>query len=393
VSEPSLRRSAAIVGIAEMAPTRDHPDLREIDLMAGLAADAIADAGMAHDEVDGVLTSPPFGVPMMFPSMLSEYLGLRPRYADQVDLGGASAAGMVWRAAAAIAAGECETVVCTMASNMNPARFGRRLSPSERLALFGIDPNEAPFGPMGVNSAYAMAARRHMHDFGTTSAQLARIAVDQRTNALHNDMALFGDRPLTVEDVLSSRLVVDPLHLYEIVRPCSGGAAWVVTSPERAGGRSHRPAWLLGAAERVSHSSITFAPDITTTPVADTAPRAFAMAGVGPDDVDLVSVYDCYTIMVLLTLEDAGFCEKGRGGPFVEDTDMTFAGELPVNTHGGQLSFGQPGIAGGASHIIEAVRQLRGEADGRQVRDCEVAFVNGNGGTMSEEVSLVLGAA
>ena len=387
-----LRRAAAVVGIAEMRPTRNHPEEREIDLMAALAAEAIADAGMSHDEVDGVLTFPPFGVSMLFPSMLAEYLGLRPRYADQVDLGGASAAGMVWRAAAAIAAGECETVVCTMASNMNPSRATRRMSPGERLALLGIDANEAPFGPMGVNSSYAMAARRHMHDFGTTSAQLARIAVDQRTNALENDMALFGDRPLTVDDVLSSRLIVDPLHLYEIVRPCSGGAAWVMTSPERARGAPHRPSWLLGAAERVSHSSITYVPDITTTPIADTAPRAYAMAGVGPADIDVVSVYDCYTIMVLLTLEDAGFCAKGKGGPFVDETDMTFGGDLPVNTHGGQLSFGQPGIAGGASHLVEAVRQLRGEAGGRQVRDCELAFVNGNGGTMSEEVSLVLGA-
>lgn len=386
-----LRRAAAIVGIAEMRPTRHHPEEREIDLMAALAADAIADAGMSHDEVDGVLTFPPFGVAMLFPSMLCEYLGLRPRYADQVDLGGASPAGMVWRAAAAIATGQCETVVCTMATNMRPGRFKRRMSAAERLALLGIDANEAPFGPMGVNSSYAMAARRHMHDFGTTSAQLARIAVDQRANALENDMALFGDRPLTVDDVLSSRLIVDPLHLYEIVRPCSGGAAWVMTSPERAGRAPHRPAWLLGAAERVSHSSITFAPDITTTPIADTAPRAYAMAGITASDIDLVSVYDCYTIMVLLTLEDAGFCPKGKGGRFVEDTDMTFGGDLPVNTHGGQLSFGQPGIAGGASHITEAVRQLRGEAGGRQVRDCELAFVNGNGGTMSEEVSLVLG--
>ena len=386
-----LKRSAAIVGIAEMRPTRDHPQERVIDLMAALAAEAIADAGMTSDEVDGVLTFPPFGVPMLFPSMLSEYLGLRPRYADQVDLGGATAAGMVWRAAAAITTGACETVVCTMASNMNPLRAPRRMNPDERLGLLGVDTNEAPFGPMGVNSAYAMAARRHMHDFGTTSAQLARIAVDQRTNAMEHDMALFGDRPLTVEEVLSSRMIVDPLHLYEIVRPCSGGAAWVITSPERALRAGHRPAWLLGAGERVTHSSVTYVGDITTTPIADTAARAYEMAGVRPSDIDLVSVYDCYTIMVLLTLEDAGFCDKGRGGPFVESTDLTFGGDLPVNTHGGQLSFGQPGIAGGASHIIEAVRQLRGQAGSRQVRDCELAFVNGNGGTMSEEVSLVLG--
>jgi acetyl-CoA acetyltransferase len=245
---------------------------------------------------------------------------------------------------------------------------------------------------MGVNSAYAMAARRHMHEFGTTSAQLAKIAVDQRTNAVANPMALYGDEPLTIDDVLSSRMIVDPLHLLEIVRPCSGGVAFVMVAPDIAGsGRPHPPAWLLGAGERIGHNAASFAPSLTTTPVAESAAHAFALAGVTPAEIDLVSAYDCYTIMVLLTLEDAGFCAKGEGGRFVEEHDLTYGGDFPVNTHGGQLSFGQAGIAGGASHVTEAVRQLRGEAGARQLRRCDLAFVNGNGGTMSEEVSLVLG--
>ncbi len=388
-----LRGSAAIVGIAEMPPVKAPPPEREIDIMGRLAAEALADAGLGRGDVDGLLTVPPPGMTMLFPTMLAEYLGVTPRYADVVDLGGATAAGMVWRAAAAIATGMADTVVCAMSSVLDPARFSRAFSADGAGAALGIGDFEAPYGPMGVNSAYAMAARRHMHEFGTTSRQLARIAVDQRTNALSNPRALYGHEAITVEDVLSSRLVVDPLHLLEIVRPCSGGAAYVITSPERAADCRSAPVWLLGAGEGIGPGPTANGATVTTTPIAQAAPRAFATAGVTPADVDVLSVYDCYTIMVLLTLEDAGFCPKGEGGPFVESTDLTAGGDLPVNTHGGQLSFGQAGIAGGASHIVEAVRQVRGEAGEVQVPQCELAFVNGNGGTMGEETSLVLGSS
>ncbi|MCH8052348.1 MAG: thiolase family protein, partial [Chloroflexi bacterium] len=184
---------------------------------------------------------------------------------------------------------------------------------------------------------------------------------------------------------------VDPLHLYEIVRPCTGGAAFVVVSADAAGSSAQTPAWLLGAGEATRGVMLAQVESITTSPVAQSAPLAFEMAGVTPDDIDLVSVYDCYTITVIVTLEDAGFCEKGRGGPFVEEHDLTYRGDLPLNTHGGQLSFGQPGLAGGMSHVTEAVRQLQGRAGERQLPDCELAFVNGNGGIMSEQSSLVLG--
>ncbi|MBI2913683.1 MAG: thiolase family protein, partial [Chloroflexi bacterium] len=203
--------------------------------------------------------------------------------------------------------------------------------------------------------------------------------------------ALFFDRPISVEDVLDSPLVVDPLHLLEIVMPCTGGAALVVVSPQRAREAAQPPAWLLGAGEYSTGMMLSQAPSLTTSPIAVSAPKAFQMAGVTPADIDLVSVYDCYTITVLVTLEDAGFCPKGRGGPFVEEHDLTYTGDLPLNTHGGQLSFGQPGLAGGMSHVTEAVRQLQGRAGARQLKHCELAFVNGNGGIMSEQASLVLG--
>jgi acetyl-CoA acetyltransferase len=243
---------------------------------------------------------------------------------------------------------------------------------------------------MGVNSGYALIAHRHMFEYGTTSPQLAKVAVDQRTNASHNPDAMFRD-PLTVEDVLNSPLIVDPLHLYEIVRPCTGGAAFIIVSPEVARASGQTPVWLLGAGESNRGSMLSQSGDITTSPIAVSAPLAFEMAGVTHADVNLVSVYDCYTITVVITLEDAGFCPKGTGGQFVEERDLTYRGDLPLNTHGGQLSFGQPGLAGGMSHVTEAVRQLQGLAGARQVPGAQISFVNGNGGIMSEQVSLVFG--
>jgi acetyl-CoA acetyltransferase len=316
-------------------------------------------------------------------------MGVHPRYSNVVDIGGASPAGMVWRAAAAIAADQCRAVLCVLGEASDVETFytprpGRRYQLPYREF-------EVPYGPMGVNSGYALIAQRHMFQYGTTSRQLAKVAVDQRTNACANPDALFFDRSITIDDVLDSPLVVDPLHLLEIVMPCTGGAAFVVVSRDLARASSRPPVWLLGAAEYATHMMLSQAGDITTSPIAVTAPRAFQMAGVSPNDVDLVSVYDCYTITVLVTLEDAGFCPKGRGGPFVEEHDLTYRGDLPLNTHGGQLSFGQPGLAGGASHITEAVRQLQSRAGDRQLSNCELAFVNGNGGVMSEQASLVLG--
>jgi acetyl-CoA acetyltransferase len=353
--------------------------------MTDVARLAMLDAGLEPKDVDGLLIAPPITemVPM-WSSVLGEYLGLHPRYLNVVDTGGASAAGMVWRAAAAISAGLARAVLCVLGEASDVETFYAPRPP--RRSQLPYREFEVPYGPMGVNSGYALIAQRHMFEYGTTSRQLAKIAADQRTNACANPDALFFDRPITIDDVLDSPLVVDPLHLLEIVMPW-----FVVVSPEAAGESPLPPVWLLGAAEYATHMMLSQAPNITTSPIAATAPKAFQMAGVSPEDVDLVSVYDCYTITVLVTLEDAGFCRKGDSGPFVEEHDLTYRGDLPLNTHGGQLSFGQPGLAGGASHVTEAVRQLQDRAGARQVRDCELAFVNGNGGVMSEQASLVLG--
>lgn len=385
----SLRKAAAIAGVGELKPARQSNGRGALHLMVEAGRLAVLDAGMELGEIDGLLVAPPLtGAPVTFPSMVAEYMGLRPDYCDVVDLGGASGAGQVWRAAAAIAGGMCTTVLCLTGDAQDPTQFYQRGATIHGVAGPEFD---RPYGPMGANSGYALAASRHMALYGTTSRQLAKVAVDQRTNACANPDAMFHGKPITVDDVLNSRLVVDPLHLLEIVLPCSGAAAVVVTSVERAQRGPHAPVLLLGAGEKVTHSGPAYAPDLTSTAIAAAARRAFDMAGVAPPDIDLVSVYDCYTITVAITLEDAGFCAKGQGGPFIEEHDLTWAGDFPVNTHGGQLSFGQPGLAGGMSHVTEAVRQLRGQAQGRQVKDCELAYVNGNGGVLSEEVSLVLG--
>ena len=386
----SLKGKAAIIGLGEIKPTRTPNGKTSLGIMAEVAKLAIQDAGLRPQDIDGLLLGPPMlEAGAIWPSIVGEYLQLRLAYGNVVDLGGASACGTIWRAAAAIDAGLCNTVLCLTAEATDVEAF---YTPrGGRPSTLPWREFDVPYGPMGANSGYALIAQRHMHEYGTTSSQLAKVAVDQRTNACANPDALFYEKPITVDDVLNSPLIVDPLHLLEIVMPCTGGAAVVVTAAKRAKDTAHPPIYLLGAGEAVSHNLVACSPDLTTSPIAVSAPKAFKMAGVKPENINLVSVYDCYTITVVVTLEDAGFCEKGRGGPFVEENDLTYKGKLPLNTHGGQLSFGQPGLAGGMSHVTEAVRQLMERAGERQVGNCELAFVNGNGGIMSEEVSLVLG--
>jgi acetyl-CoA C-acetyltransferase len=219
---------------------------------------------------------------------------------------------------------------------------------------------------------------------------MAKVAVDQRKNALKNPLATFNDKELTIDEVLNSRMICDPLHIFEIVSPTSGGAAIIVASPEIAKRAKHPPVWLLGAGEFANHSTITYAPSITTSPIEVAAANAFNMAGLKPKDMNLVCPYDCYTITVIVSLEDAGFCKKGQGGPFVAEHDLSYSGDFPCNTHGGQLSFGQPGLAGGMSHVTEGIRQLMGRGGARQVKNASLAYVNGNGGIMSEQASLIL---
>ena len=380
----SLKGKAAAIGIGELKPLKDPGEETPLRLMANVAAEAIADANLEKKDIDGFLVGMPFADPgMIYPAAAAERLGINARMLNVVDIGGASPAGMIWRAAAAIDAGMCNAVLCIVA-DLN--RTGDQRVPTVSMQR----EFEAPYGMIGANCGYALIARRHMSEYGTTPQQMAKVAVDQRKNAVKNPLATFNDKEITIDDVLNSRMICDPLHIFEIVSPVSGGAAVVVASPDIAKRSKNPPVWLLGAGEYANHSTITYAPSITTSPIEVAAANAFKMAGLQPKDMDLVCPYDCYTITVIVSLEDAGFCKKGQGGPFVAEHDLTYAGDFPCNTHGGQLSFGQPGLAGGMSHVTEGIRQMMGRGGARQVKNASLAYVNGNGGIMSEQASLIL---
>ncbi|MEA3214344.1 MAG: acetyl-CoA C-acetyltransferase [Acidimicrobiia bacterium] len=394
----SLRGAAAITGIAERKPTRWTDGETTLDMFSRIAVGAVEDAGLQLHDIDGVIAHPMAGVPMLVPSTIIELLGLRTTYAETVDLGGATGAAMVWRAAAAIAAGQCNAVLCVTASRRqrrDPAAKSRGAGGGHR-GVGGKDTSawaefEVPYGNVGANIGYAMIAQRYMHDHGVTPEQLARIAVHQRDNACQNPDAFFYGQPITVDDVLNSEMVADPLHFLEIVMPAAGAAALVVVHPDLVRSTNKPAAWLLGAGECTTHKTITYAPSLSDTAIRPAADRAFAQAGVARERIGLASLYDCYTITVLVTLEEAGFCKRGEGGRFVAEHDLRWNGDFPLNTHGGQLSFSQPGLAGGMSHVTEAARQVQQRGGDRQVKDLELAFVNGNGGIMSEECALVLG--
>ena len=395
----SLRGKAAVVGVAERAPQRYTGEETNLQLLSGVAVEALADAGIDRAEVDGLLVHPVGGLPGFVPATVAEFTGLQPRFAEIVDLGGATGAGMVWRAAAAIQAGMCDTCLCLTGTRRKkrvappagdvPRRPRARVPSRDRSPQAEFD---SPYGLIGANVGYAMIATRYAHEYSLTPEQRAKIAVDQRRNANANPNAIFHGQPLSIDDVLDSEMICEPLRMLEIVMPAAGAAALVVTREDRVADAAQAPAWLLGAGESVTHSSLAQAPDFGDTGIGRAARGAFETAGVKPGDVGLASLYDCYTIMVLLTLEEAGFCGPGEAGAFAESHDLTFAGDFPLNTHGGQLSFGQAGMAGGMSHVTEAVRQIQGRAGDRQIDGLELAYAHGNGGIIAEQVGLVFGA-
>jgi acetyl-CoA C-acetyltransferase len=249
---------------------------------------------------------------------------------------------------------------------------------------------EIPYGNLATNAPYALIAQRYAAEFGYDPRALAKIAVDQRANACAYPDAVFHGTPITIEDVMASPMIADPIHLLEIVMRVSGGAAVVVASRDVARRARNRPVWIKGFGEHLAYKTPTYAADLMQTPIAKAAGAAFAMSGIDRSAIDMAAIYDCYTITVLMTLEDAGFCPKGGGAGFVNAHDLTFRGDFPCNTNGGQLSFGQAGMAGGMTHVCDASRQIMGRAGASQVADCNTAFVSWNGGIMSEQVALIL---
>lgn len=369
-----------------MAPEKATPGVDSLMISETLAHDAAEDAGLDIADIDGLVTTG--GTDVLWGSTLADYLNLNVRYLDDVSLGGASGCAMLWRAVAAIEAGMCQHVLCVTALSTDPTvQFGGNFTLS---SLHTDYSTPYGLGPIGTNSFYAMIAQRHQYEYGTTIEQRAKVAVDQRFNANKNPAALYYDKTLSIEDVINSPMISDPLHLFEIVRLCSGGAAFIVSRANHNNSKN-RPVYLLGAGEAIGHIELSQVHDITSSPITAAAKQAFKQAGLTPQEMHFLQPYDCYTIMVIVSLEDIGLCAKGEGGHYVQEHDLTYKGDLPCNTHGGQLSFGQPGLAGGMSHLIEATRQLMGRADERQIPNATLGYVNGNGGVISEECSLILG--
>ena len=398
-----LTGDAHIVGYAERRSERRFSGERRLTLeqWAGLAADALRDAGIHSREVGGLVVGADiFEAQQFVPATVAEYCGWSVDFAERVDLGGATPAGMVWRAAAAIELGICEVVVMATASRPMPSSpvprpFDDRLVYGASSSAWGSPQAEfeLPYGNIAQNCGFAMYAQRYHDLYGWDEWARAKIASDQRTSACANPDAVFFGQPLTPDDVLASRVISEPLHLLEIVMPCTGGAALVMCSAERARRTNHRPVAVTGFGERLTHKTPTYSPELPHTPVAAAAQSAFAMSGLGPADMDMVQLYDCYTITALLSIEDSGFCGKGEGQAFVREHDLSYKGDFPMNTHGGQLSFGQSGTAGGMSQVIEAVTQIAGTAGERQLGRCDNVYVSGTGGVMSEQAALVLQGA
>jgi len=383
--------NAVIAGIGES--TVGHvPELDTLGLQRMAALAALDDAGLAMADIDGLLTTPIRVENWAMPcGVVSEALGLRPRYLATLDVAGASGVAMAHHAAMAVATGQCETVLCVGGQNM--LSFSTKGSAVQKLADAGwAHPKfEAPYGPL-VPTLYALVAQRHMHEYGTTPEQMAEVAVTMRKHAALNPNAHKKD-PISIADVMQSRMITSPFHMLDCALVSDGAAAFIVTTPERARDLRQAPVKLLGHGYGHSHTYIGDYQNLTTTGAVQSGKEAFGMAGLSPSDIDVAQLYDCFTITVIIELEDLGFCAKGEGGHYVENGGIALGGKLPVTTHGGLLSGGHPGLAGGMFHLLEGVRQLRDQAGARQVPGAETVLVHGNGGIVGLHSSLIIAKA
>jgi acetyl-CoA acetyltransferase len=369
------RGSVAIVGVAESDLGQVADGMSVFDLMAQGTKRALDDCGLNLKDVDGLFSATTQS--RLSVLGLAEYLGINPPFIGSTIVGGSSFEYHVAHAMGAIALGLCNVVVIAYGSTQRSV--GRK-----HASVREPNPYEAPFKPFLPSSAYALAASRHMHEFGTTREQLAA-----REWALLNPAA-WEKKPLTISDVLSSRMVSYPFTVRDCCLVTDGGGAIVVTSAERAKSLKKPPVYVLGCGQSTTHANITSMPDLTVTGALTAGKAAYKMAGLGPADVDAVELYDAFTINTILFLEDLGFCKKGEGGAFVSGGRIAPRGSLAVNTNGGGLSYCHPGMYG-LFLLIEAVRQLRGECGARQVKDCEVALAHGNGGVLSSQATVILG--
>ena len=383
----SLRGKVAIVGAADTEVGK-VPQYGATALCVEAARRALDDAGISKDQIDGLVTCNSMAEPHMYHAeVIAEYLQIFPRYCISVGAGGGTTFSILHHAASAIATGMCDTVLISMADSL---RTG--LSREQAMTLqssTGHPQFEIPYGAT-VPAYYALIACAHRDAYGTTPEQLAAVAVSTRQHAARNPKAQMREI-ISVEDVLSSRMIADPLHLLDCSLVSDGGAAVILTSAERGTDFPHHPVYVLGVGEGHGHEHISQARSLTTSAAVESGRRAFEMAGLGPSDIDVAEIYDCFTPAVLIELEDLGFCKKGEAGAFVEAGGTMLEGTLPMNTHGGLLSHCHPGNPGSMFALTEAVIQLRHDAGARQVKHAEVALVHGQGGIMSSHATLILG--
>ncbi|MCV7260002.1 acetyl-CoA acetyltransferase [Mycobacterium shimoidei] len=373
----------AIVGVG-LSDCGRVPDKTAMALMAQSARRAVADAGLTKDDIDG------FGGhgTLLPPVEVSEYLGLRPSWVDATNVGGSSWEVMAGHAAEAIAAGAIDVALLTYGSTARSDVKRRLRASAATMSTGGAMQYEAPYGATLI-AKYAMAARRHMIEYGTTAEQLAEVAVAAHEWAAMNDNAFERDR-ITAADVAAAPMLADPFTSKHVCLRTDGGGAVVLASERVAKDCAKEPIWILGAADSTSHVSMSEWADFTTSPAALSGPRAFAQAGVGPADVDVCQLYDSFTSTVLLTVEDLGFCAKGEGGPFIASGALRPGGALPTNTDGGGLASCHPGMRG-MFLMVEATRQLRGECGPRQVDGARVACVHAMGGFFTHSATMILG--
>ena len=371
----------AIVGIGDSDVGRDL-GRSAMDLKLQAITRALADSGLEKNAIDGVLTRPSRSEPQFnFSAVLAGRLGIEPRFVSDIALGGASSASMVLNAVGALAAGLCTTVLCVNgdAQTSHGNRRGRLTN--------WIEDFESAYGMIGAPASYGLPARRHMHEYGTTSRQFGAIAVAARKHASLNPNATFRT-PITLEDHQASRFIAEPFHLLDCCPVTDGAGAVIITSAERARDMAKMPIYLLGLGQHNTHAEVQYSGSMTSPAMRLASRRAYNMAGLEPQDIDFANLYDCFTYVVLVTLEDYGFCKKGEGGPFVEGGRIEIGGELPVNTGGGLLSQAH---SSGFLHITETARQLRGVCGVRQVKDAEVGIVSGQCGVTGINACLILG--
>lgn len=379
----SYRGSTAILGTG-MAGLGDCGGRSEQEIIAQAARQAVQASGLRMQEIDGIITSSltsPWWVMRM-----AEYLGIQPSFSDSTMFGGSSFIADLKIAAMAIESGQCHHVLICYGANPRSVPSSSEIN--RMRAMLDPQPYEHPYKPFNPVSSYALAAARHMYEYGTTREQLAEVAVAARKWAQLNPDA-FLRTPLTVEDVLNSKMISDPLTVRDCCLVTDGAGAFVVSSAARARDLHARPIYVLGTGHSHSHRQISCMPDLTVTPARESGRAAFAEAGLKPEDIDVVELYDAFTINPILFLEDLGFCAKGEGGAFISQGRIEPGGDLPMNTNGGGLSFTHPGMYS-IFLVIEAVTQLRREAGQRQVEKADVALVHGNGGVLSSQATAIL---